>query len=478
MTVLHETVDVNRTPEEAFAYVSDFTTTVEWDATAISARKLTPGAIGVGTEFEVVCALPVGSVTLLYTVRKLQHNQCIELSGKSRFFDIRDTITFTPSAIGTHIDYRAEFFFKPWVSRVAALSRKGLQKMGRESVASLGVALEDNFPLGETSRLNRTADRLVLPGLSMFSRLGYTLGRKRFNPMSAYVKDKHMVITGASAGIGYATARELARRGAELTLVMRDRQKSEQTVAELQRDTGNTAIRYELADLSLMADVDALVGRMKKRRKPIDVLINNAGALFNPREETAEGLEKSFALLLLAPYRLTQGLKPLLAMAPSPRVINVVSGGMYSQKLETDSLVLPDTRDYSGSVAYAKQKRALMVLTQEWNREWSDEGILVNAMHPGWADTPGVQDALPQFRRLTKRVLRSADEGADTIVWLAVATEAGSVGGKLFLDREVRPAHLMGSTRELPPERHKLMKFLKEFHVPTTGVKKAAARKT
>ena len=475
MTVLQETVKVNRTVEEAFAYVSDFTTTAEWDSTVLTARKLTPGAIEVGTKFEVVCALPVGSVTLVYTVEALQPNEFIELTGRSKFFDVKDSISFSRSGTGTRIDYRAEFEFKPLVSRVAALAKSGLEKMGRESVAGLGAALDDNFPLRATSRLNQTADRLVLPGVSLFSRLGYKLGRKRFNPMSASVKNRHILITGASSGLGYTAALELARRGAELTLVIRDRHKAEKTIAELQRETGNSNIHFELADLSLMADVDALVARMKKRGKPLDVLINNAGALFNPRAETAEGLEQSFALLLLSPYRLTEGLKPLLSRAASPRVINVVSGGMYSQTLQVDALLNPDAKAYSGSVAYAREKRALMVVTEEWARKWADEGIVVNAMHPGWADTPGVRSALPQFRRLTRSILRSAEEGADTIVWLAVATEAGNVSGKLFLDREVRPTHLLRNTRESRQEREKLLNFLEAYESTSGRARRASA---
>jgi NAD(P)-dependent dehydrogenase (short-subunit alcohol dehydrogenase family) len=133
---------------------------------------------------------------------------------------------------------------------------------------------------------------------------------------------------------------------------------------------------------------------------------------------------------------------------------------MYSQKLEVDALLNDDGDKYSGSTAYAREKRALMVLTEEWARDWADDGIVVNAMHPGWADTPGVQSALPEFRSVMRTVLRSAEEGADTIVWLAVATEAGEVSGKLFLDREVRRTHLLKRTRESESERRKLLEFL------------------
>ncbi|MFT5711340.1 MAG: dehydrogenase/reductase SDR family protein 12 [Halioglobus sp.] len=457
MTVLQETVDVARPIDEVFAYVSDFTTTREWDATAIRARKLTLGKIAEGTEFEVVCALPVGSIKLIYKIEELKHNKRFVLSGRSRFFDIRDTITFSPSQRGTIIEYSAEFFFKPMISSVASISNSGLERMGKKSVAGLALALEDKFPL---ALKKKSRGERLLPELSLFTRLGYHLSQKHFHPMSASVKGKHMVITGASAGLGYVTARELGRRGAELTLVMRDKIKAEKTVKALQLETGNTQIGYELADLSLMSNVDRLIARLKKSGRAIDVLINNAGALFNPRGETAEGLEQSYALLLLSPYRLTEGLKPLLLKAEAARVINVVSGGMYSQKLDVDTLLNKSDADYSGSTAYAKEKRALMVLTQEWSRDWADQGIVVNAMHPGWADTPGVQQALPLFRKITRSALRTPEQGADTIVWMAVATEAAQATGKLFLDRQERPTHLMRSTHETPDERRKLVDFM------------------
>ncbi|MEH6580772.1 MAG: SDR family NAD(P)-dependent oxidoreductase [Halioglobus sp.] len=457
MTVLNETIEVARPANEAFRYISDFTTTTEWDSTALRAVKLTPGAIEIGTQFEVVCALPVGSLTLIYTIEELQTDRLIVLSGKSRLFDIKDTIYFTETPEGTRIDYQAEFFFGSLLKPLGSLSQKGLEQMGRDSLAGMAEALKDEFPLKLESKRRREN---LLPELSLFTRLGYRLGKKRFHPMSTSVENKHMVVTGASAGLGYVTARELGRRGARLTLVMRDKEKARQTVSELIVETGNTNIAYELADLSLMADVDKLVSRLIKRGDPIDVLVNNAGALFNPRAETVEGLEQSYALLLLSPCRLTEGLKPLLLKASEPRVINVVSGGMYSQKLDVDALPNSNGNSYSGSAAYAREKRALMVLTEEWAREWAKDGIAVNAMHPGWADTPGVQNALPAFRKITRSVLRSAEEGADTIIWLAVAKEAAQSSGKLFLDREERTTHLMKKTRETVDERRKLLAFL------------------
>ena len=462
MIVLHEKIDVPRPPREAFAYVGDFSTTVEWDATAIEARKTTPGPIGRGTRFEVVCRLPLGSVTIDYTVARHDPDRLIELQGTSRFFAVTDTITFQETAAGTHIDYRARFTFSGLLEKLSPRFAEGMRRMGRASVEGLREALEDNYPPPTAAPDTRRADRWLLPGLFHFTRAGYRRGRKRWNPVSAWMGDRHVVVTGASSGLGRAAAMQLAGRGAELTLVIRDEEKARELVDAIRRETGNPRIHVELADLALMAEVDALAHRLREKGRPVDVLINNAGALFNPRQVTPEGLEKSFALLLLSPFRLTLGLHPLLAEAGRARVVNVVSGGMYTQPLEVDRLQAPET-DYSGSVAYARCKRALMVLTEQWARAWADQGIVVNAMHPGWADTPGIRNALPGFHRLTRRILRSPEEGADTMVWLAMATEAGKVSGALFLDREPRTTHLRSATRESAQAREKLRAYLAPF---------------
>jgi dehydrogenase/reductase SDR family protein 12 len=458
MLELNEVIEVEREAHEVFAYVANFASCEEWDATAISARITKPGPISKGTEFEVVCALPVGSVTLIYTIVELEQDRLIKLLGVGRFFDVEDTITLSPTVNGTQLDYRAVFSFKGVVDSFVGPMEAGLRRMGAASVQQgLKRALEDDFPAPVLSVKNARADKLVLPGVSLFGKRGYRQGRKRWNPLSAYVADKHMVITGASAGLGLATAERLARMGAKLTLVVRDRERGRQLVDRLIAETGNSRLDLAVADLSLMGDTDSLVKSLTKSGEAIDVLINNAGALFPSRANTSEGLEQGFALLLLAPVRLTEGLKPLFTAGS--RVINVVSGGMYTQKLKVDALQSEDGR-YSGSVAYARLKRALVVKTEQWAEDWAKEGITVNSMHPGWADTPGVQSSLPKFHKVTQRILRSPEEGADTIVWLAAATEAGTVSGKLFMDREPRTTHLLKSTIETPAEREKLRQYL------------------
>ncbi|MEP4146229.1 MAG: SDR family NAD(P)-dependent oxidoreductase [Halioglobus sp.] len=479
MTTLRETITVKRPIDEAFAYVADFTTTTEWDATALKAEKLTDGPVALGTRFLVTCAMPVGAIDIEYTVAELETPNRLKLNGSSKLFNIEDTITFTEVPSGTRIDYQAEFKFGRVVGALTGLMQSGLDKMGKESLAGLKAALNDRFPAPKYDGPANAADKLIVPKLARFTRYGYSRGRKRWNPLSADLHGKHMLITGASTGLGHASALELARRGAELTLVMRNKKKAQAVKAEILQKTGNKNVTIEIADLSLLAQVDALAGRLLTKGRPIDVLVNNAGALYNERHETSEGLEASFALLLASPYRLTLALKPLLQAAGRARVINVVSGGMYSQKLSMKNLVSQSASGYSGAVAYARAKRALMVVTRHWAKAWKSDGISVNAMHPGWADTPGVETALPLFHTITRFALRSPAEGADTIVWLAAATEATKVSGQLLLDREPQTLYLLKGTQESPAERKKLLAFLEDYspetELPELELKRANA---
>ena len=465
MISLREVIEVERSIEACFRYVADFRTTVEWDATAYSASKTTEEPVGLGSEFSLLCRAGPTSVSIQYTIVEYTPWQSIVLEGKSRWFTVRDVITFeTRDASTTRITYCADFTYRFGLRTLAQKTEAAMRALGRKSLLGLTRALEDNNPSPAASPTTAKRDKNLFTALKCFTRAGYRTGRRTWAPMSTDMAEKHVVLTGASAGLGFETAVALLEAGATLTLVIRDPNKVASMQAALQERSGRQADRVELADLSLLSQVNALSERLLSANRPIDVLINNAGALFNDYCQTSEGIETSAALLLLSPWRLTVAVHPLLAHHDTPaRVINVVSGGMYTQKLQCESLVMSED-DYRGSVAYARAKRALTVLTELWSAQWRDDRIVVNAMHPGWADTPGVQGALPGFRRLTHRVLRSSQEGADTIVWLARAREADKTSGQLFLDREPRTTHLRQRTLESAEERASLQPWLTQIY--------------
>ena len=461
MITLNETIEVPRTVEACFRYVADFRTTVEWDATAVKARKVTRGPVGLGSRFALVCRAGPTAIALTYSIDEFTPWQCLVLTGKSRWFTVKDVITFEPVGhSSTIITYTAHFEYRYGLEAIASRNETALRKMGKASLRGLAKALTDDNPSPSALPETKRKDSNLIAALRCFTRYGYSRGRKLWRPMSTDISGKHIVLTGASSGLGYSAAVSLLEAGADLTLIIRDKTKIESMQASLEQATGRCASTVELADLSLLSDVRALADKLHAQAKPIDVLINNAGALFNDFAETQEGIERSVALLLLSPWKLTELLLPLMTgHDATARVINVVSGGMYTQKLKLNQLMM-EAEHYKGSVAYARAKRALTVLTELWSEQWREDNIVVNSMHPGWADTPGVQSALPGFRRLTQRVLRSAEEGADTIFWLARASEAGLVSGKLFLDREPRTTHLQSATTESTEERMQLIPWL------------------
>lgn len=456
---LDETIEVARPLHEVFAYVSEFSRIEQWDPAVARGTRLTPGAPGLGSEYRIDMK---AGFSLHYRVVEWEAERRMLMTVDSRLFTAREEILFSATARGTRLRYIATFDFPAPLAAMSRTFPSVMDRVGKSTMEGLQRALEDNFEPPRESSATALADRLLLPGLCRFTRLGYRAARKRWKPVSAWLGGRHALVTGATSGIGFAAARELAALGARVTIVGRDPAKTEHAARAIRASTGNLQVAFDIADLSLMADVNALADRLLATGEPLDILVNNAGALFNPREETSEGLERSFALLLLSPFRLTEGLKPLLARAGPARVINVVSGGMYSQRLDLERLEAPPDA-YSGSVAYARAKRGLMIVTQLWAQAWEADNIVVNAMHPGWARTPGVESALPTFNRLTGPLLRTPEQGADTIVWLATAMEAARVSGELFLDRVPRTTHLMASTRETALERSALMEALQTY---------------
>ena len=184
----------------------------------------------------------------------------------------------------------------------------------------------------------------------------------------------------------------------------------------------------------------------------LDVLINNAGVLPTSLQRTPEGLELAYATNVVGPVLLTEGLLPCLR-ATKGRVITVSSGGMYPVKLDLRAL-RGDVKKYDGVTAYAQTKRAEVILNELWAAR--EPQVTFAAMHPGWADTGGVKASLPRFHAVTRALLRTADEGADTITWLAACPRVQGVSGQFWFDRQRARTHFVPWTHEAPIDRNTL----------------------
>jgi NAD(P)-dependent dehydrogenase (short-subunit alcohol dehydrogenase family) len=281
-----------------------------------------------------------------------------------------------------------------------------------------------------------------------FTRIGYHARRRLFHwpELDSFRLDgKVAIVTGATSGLGRWTAEQLARQGANVCIVGRDAERTERARSEIAAATG-TSVEAELADLSLMAETAVLAERFAAAHDRLDVLVLNAGVLTHRYTVTAEGNEVTFATHVLSQFLLTTRLLPLLETAAPSRVVTVSSGGAYTMPLDVAALE-PAPDAYNGTHAYARCKRAQIALTGQWTQHLLGTGVTVNAMHPGWADTPGIRDALPGFSRLIGPLLRTPEEGADTIAWLASAPEPAELSGLFFLDRRPRATHRLRRKR-------------------------------
>ena len=289
---------------------------------------------------------------------------------------------------------------------------------------------------------------LELSIVGSFSRVGIVARRRASrwsDPAPDALRGRTVLITGPTSGLGRAAADALAALGARLILVGRSPERLGALRHELSARHGEDRFPTVVADMRSLESVRAAAARVLETEPRLDVLIDNAGAMYRQRSVGPDGIESTFATLVVGPFALVTALLPLLESTPGSRVVAVTSGGQYAQRLHLEDLE-SGVGPYSGPRAYARAKRAQVVLVREWARRLGGR-VRVNAMHPGWADTPGLAEALPAFHRVMGPLLRSPAEGVDTLVWLAAAPDAGLPGGELFLDRRARPFDRVPRTR-------------------------------
>jgi NAD(P)-dependent dehydrogenase (short-subunit alcohol dehydrogenase family) len=253
------------------------------------------------------------------------------------------------------------------------------------------------------------------------------------------MQNKICLITGATSGIGQAAALSLAKLGATVIVAGRDETRCQKTLTKIRNETGNSNVDYLLADLSIQAQVRKLAEDFKSRYTRLDVLVNNAGAIFFLRRHSANGVEMTFALNHLAYFLLTNLLLDTLKASAPARIVNVASNSHLGEHLDFDNLELK--RGYWAVRAYGRSKLANLYFTYELSRRLQGTGVTANAMHPGFVRTNmGANNGWLVRLFLPLVYLRSLTpaEGARTVVYLASSPEVEGVTGKYFVrEREV-----------------------------------------
>jgi len=317
-------------------------------------------------------------------------------------------------------------------------------------------SLADFLPQATTSVVRRVIDgALEASVVGSFTKLGPAVRRRLWSWDSIATDDlvgTTVVVTGANSGLGYATAENLARRGAQVLIVGRSRSRSERAVESLAALVGSDRFSVFEADLGDLDAVRRVGAEISEQHGRLRGLIHNAGALSAQRNESPQGHEMSLASMVLGPQLLTHCLIEALD-ADEGRCIWVTSGGMYTQALHLDDLEM--VNDYQGSVAYARAKRAQVDVVAEWARRHRG-ATSFHATHPGWAATPGVTESLPTFDRVLGPALRSPSEGSDTTTWLVGAPEGSTTTGLLWFDRRPRSVGRLPNTRSSPEDQARL----------------------
>ena len=253
------------------------------------------------------------------------------------------------------------------------------------------------------------------------------------------MKGKVVVITGATSGIGEVAARRLAAMGARIVLVARDAARGQESLARLAQSGAGVTHSIYYGDLSRISETKRVAAEIAAAEPRIDVLINNAGALFGTRQVTADNLEQTFATNHMAYFVLTLGLRESLFAASPARVVSTASAAHQGYTLDFDDLQA--AKGYSAIKAYGRSKLCNILFTRELARRWSGKGVTANCLHPGFVASrfgDGSGGVLSRVVRVAKVFAISPEKGAQTIVYLASSPDVGAISGEYFY--KCRPA--------------------------------------
>ncbi len=249
------------------------------------------------------------------------------------------------------------------------------------------------------------------------------------------------MVTGAASGIGAATARALAQRGATVILVDRDAEKGPATAKQIERQTSDGAVEFMRADLSAQQEIRRLVQQFESRHRRLDVLVNNAGAIFARRQESVDGIEMTFALNYLGYFLLTNLLLDTLKASAPARIVNVSSRSHTRARINFDDM--QSRSGYRGLQAYARSKLAIVLFTYELARRLEGTDVTANALHPGLVATGFGRKhggVLGLVMRLFRPAFSRPEQGAQTSIYLATSPEVEGVTGKYFVGCKAIPS--------------------------------------
>ena len=336
------------------------------------------------------------------------------------------------------------------------------------------ASVGDRF-LSEVSRTIDTAlDRSIAFG---YGNVGLVIRRRLAGwPADLPRMDgSSVLVTGAASGLGLAAARGFATLGATVYALARDELRAAEAVRAITDAVRGADAHPVTCDLADLDEIRTFAEAFASRHSRLDVLVNNAGVMPDERSESPNGHELMFATHVLAPIALSLILRgPLSASSPG-RVINVSSGGMYGRRIPSGDLESRRVK-YGPKKLYARTKREQVVVTEQVAQLLQNERIVVHAMHPGWADTEGVRHWMPSFRALTRPIIRTPEQGADTIVWLGAATEPAESTGRFWHDRRQRPTtYRLGARADGEPERAELWEHCRRA-LEAAGIATGAAR--
>jgi NAD(P)-dependent dehydrogenase (short-subunit alcohol dehydrogenase family) len=261
------------------------------------------------------------------------------------------------------------------------------------------------------------------------------------------MQGKVVVITGATSGIGEVAAQRLAAMGARIVLVARDAARGQESLARLAHSGAGGAHSIHYGDLSRISETKRVAAEIAAAEPRIDVLINNAGALFGTRQVTADNLEQTFATNHMAYFVLTLGLRESLLAAAPARVVSTASAAHKGYTLDFDDLQA--TKGYSAMKAYGRSKLCNILFTRELAQRWRGKSVTVNCLHPGFVATrfgDGSGGLLSRVVRVAKAFAISPEKGAETIVYLASSPDVGTRSGQYFY--KCRPATPTAAARD------------------------------